>query len=354
MSDHFDAIVDSVKGALAASPAPTCVEISFDPRGWSELDQLGFTNLALPAALGGSDGNLKDAATACKAGVAAAFPLIESNFLAVPALTAAGVPWPGGVVTAATTATLISVTPQGTLSGRVTRIPWLRNSDYVVLIFIGDKGPQLAVIDPRVGGASIEPGTNIAGEPRDTLELSEVRPATLRDLPPEWDGLGMQYGAAGRAVQIAAAGAAVLESAARHTSERNQFGRPLVKFQTVQHQLAQLTGDVVTIATGSEAAVLALCERTPQAELLVASAKAESSILTRRITAVGHQLHGAMGFTTEHKLGAYTTRMWSWREEFGSEMFWQNRIADLVALQDDDVWGLLSDHTLAVGTELNA
>ena len=74
MSDHFDAIVDSVKGALAASPAPTCVEISFDPRGWSELDQLGFTNLALPAALGGSDGNLKDAATACKAGVAAAFP----------------------------------------------------------------------------------------------------------------------------------------------------------------------------------------------------------------------------------------------------------------------------------------
>ena len=36
--------------------------------------------------------------------------------------------------------------------------------------------------------------------------------------------------------------------------------------------------------------------------------------------AVGHQVHGAIGFTLEYPLHLYTRRLMAWRSEFGSAM----------------------------------
>lgn len=357
MSDHFDAISDSVRATLAVSHDPTFVDVPFDRQAWQALDELGFTTLSLPDELGGSDGDLRDAAVACRAAALAALPLTEANFLAAPALASAGVHWPGGVVTAAP-APGVSLDGGGNgavLSGRITRIPWLRDADHVILILTDDPIPRVAIAETTAVGLTVVPGTNMAGEPRDDALLTQVCPLVVAELPTEWDStFAAQYGAAGRATQIAAAASETLTLAARHTSERIQFGRPLGKFQSVQHQLAQLASDAVTLQTAADAAVIALRDRTCQAPLLVAAAKIESSVLARRITAVAHQLHGALGFTTEHRLGACTTRMWSWREEFGSELYWQQHIADLVALHDDDVWALLTNTTLDLRTEARA
>ncbi|TQC47775.1 acyl-CoA dehydrogenase [Rhodococcus sp. WS4] len=357
MSDHFDAINDSVRATLAASQAPTFVDVPFDSRAWQELDQLGFTTLALSSELGGSDGDLRDAAVACRSAALAAIPMTEANFLAVPVLASAAVPWPGGVVTAAP-APELSLEGEGSsglLTGRVARVPWLRYADYLVLILTGDSIPRLAIVASTAAGLTVVPGTNIAGEPRDEALLTRVRPLVVADLPAEWDStLVAQYGAAGRASQIAAAASEALALAARHSSERIQFGRPLVKFQSVQHQLAQLAADAVTLQTAADAAVIALRDRSSQTPLLVAAAKVESSVLVRRVAAVAHQLHGAIGFTTEHRLGACTTRMWSWREEFGNEIVWQHRIADLVAMNGEDVWALLTDLSLDIRTGVRA
>jgi acyl-CoA dehydrogenase len=49
-----------------------------------------------------------------------------------------------------------------------------------------------------------------------------------------------------------------------------------------------------------------------------------------------HQVHGAIGFTEEHELHRYTLRLWSWRDEFGSERAWQERLGRLAI--DDDPW----------------
>jgi alkylation response protein AidB-like acyl-CoA dehydrogenase len=59
------------------------------------------------------------------------------------------------------------------------------------------------------------------------------------------------------------------------------------------------------------------------------------------VAAAGHQLHGAIGFTTEHRLGACTRRLWAWREEHGNELHWQRRCADL-ARGSGDVWELVT------------
>ena len=49
-----------------------------------------------------------------------------------------------------------------------------------------------------------------------------------------------------------------------------------------------------------------------------------------KVAEVCHQVHGAMGFTQEHPLHFATRRLWSWRDEFGHETFWQERIGRLV------------------------
>jgi len=258
-------------------------------------------------------------------------------------------------VTAAPAPELSLEGSDGVLSGRIARVPWLRYADHLVLILTGDSTTRLAVVATTAPGLTVVPGANVAGEPRDEALLTQVRPLVVADLPRVWDStLVAQYGAAGRATQIAAAASEALALAARHTCERIQFGRPLARFQSVQHQLAQLAADAVTLQTAADAAVIALRDRTSQTPLLVAAAKIESSVLARRVSAVAHQLHGAIGFTTEHRLGACTTRMWSWREEFGNETIWKHRIADLVAMNDEDVWALLTDLVLDIRTEARA
>jgi len=52
--------------------------------------------------------------------------------------------------------------------------------------------------------------------------------------------------------------------------------------------------------------------------------------------AIAHQVHGAMGFTYEHTLHHSTRRLWGWREEFGNETLWAERLGRMVAAQGAD------------------
>jgi len=38
--------------------------------------------------------------------------------------------------------------------------------------------------------------------------------------------------------------------------------------------------------------------------------------------AIATQMHGAIGFTREHRLHLYTTALWAWRDEFGGQVSW--------------------------------
>jgi len=52
------------------------------------------------------------------------------------------------------------------------------------------------------------------------------------------------------------------------------------------------------------------------------------------VATIGHQIHGALGYSSEHRLGSATTRLWSWRDEYGTESDWQDALADLVLAAD--------------------
>ncbi len=167
--------------------------------------------------------------------------------------------------------------------------------------------------------ARLKPAVNYAGEPFD-----EVEPAGFDRLLP--------LGALVRAAQMAGALETVLELTVSYAGTRQQFDQPLDRFQAVQQQLALLAGEV----SAARAAVdLAAAEPS---EINCAAAKIRCGESATAATAIAHQVHGAIGVTHEHRLQQYTRRLWSWRDECGTEAEWAIWLGSRLAESGADAW----------------
>jgi alkylation response protein AidB-like acyl-CoA dehydrogenase len=125
-----------------------------------------------------------------------------------------------------------------------------------------------------------------------------------------------------RAAQMGGAMEAALEYATQYANDRVQFGRPIGKFQAIQHQIALLAEEAAAAQMAVDSAASRFAERRPDAELAAAAAKIRAGEAAGKITEIAHQVHGAIGFTEEHTLHYLTRRLWSWRDEFGNETYW--------------------------------
>ena len=75
----------------------------------------------------------------------------------------------------------------------------------------------------------------------------------------------------------------------------------------------------------------------------VAGAKVRVGEAAGAGAAIAHQVHGAMGFTFEHRLHQFTRRLWSWRDEYGQESEWAIRLGRMVAAAGADaLWPSLT------------
>ncbi len=77
--------------------------------------------------------------------------------------------------------------------------------------------------------------------------------------------------------------------------------------------------------------------------LEAAAAKIRCGEAAETGTAIAHQVHGAIGFTSEHILHRYTLRALGWRDDFGHESHWAVELGNLVAsLGADELWPLVA------------
>lgn len=283
---------------------------------WASTSQLGLPLVAIPEENGGSGGTLQDLlAVLISAGShAVPLPLAETS-LAAWLLAATGQEIdqaPATVVPGDARDTL--QLSDGHVSGVAHDVPWARSAALAVaLVQEPDGGSAVVAFDPSAG--RLTPGTDLAGQPRDTIELSQVKatiaPATVSRGDLFWRGALL------RAAQMAGAIGAVDQLTRRYTREREQFGKPIAAFQAVQLH-------VVTIAQAAEATAMAVwraghAAATRDGTFEVCAAKALANESARIVVRSTHQAHGAIGMTQEYPLHRYTRRLNAWRGEFGTE-----------------------------------
>lgn len=304
---------------------------------WPTLTAVGLADLSTPADAGGSGGTLADVRQVL---AAAGYhgtpgPLVEQDLLANWLLGRAGVDLPEGMRSAGV------LTPGKGGDLIAPRVPYGRDAAWVALVRT-DPGTAVGVL--ARGDVDVAHGENLAREPRDTFTVTAQGAAAMTWYPvePTTPALLQLRGAAGRTALMAGAAARVVDLVTEHITAREQFGRPLSAFQAIQHSLATLLSDAVLIGESARGALEALDGDVDPA-LPIACAKAASAHVATRISAVGHQLLGAMGVTHEHDLHRFTTRLLAWRDEYGGEVAHAAAVGRRIIDDGADPWELVVD-----------
>ena len=350
MSDQ-DLVVETVRDILSGhEPFVLTAERPWDDGLWAALAEAGLTGVGLAEEVGGSGGELADAVAIVRtlAAGAAAVPVAEQLLVAGPAVAAADLDLPPidePLTFALAPAVTAHASDDGdgpgrfTLSGTVTDVAWSGAAKHLVVLAAGAAGPVLALVD--VSGIEATSAANLAGEPRGSLVLDDVAASGALLSSARVEELKARYALA-RAVQLAAALEQVLAWTVQYAGERVQFGRPLGKFQAIQMELAEMAGEVTAVTALTDAAVQAV-ERGENVVLACAAAKVRAGAAVEVVARLAHQVHGAIGFTQEHKLHHLTRRLWSWRDEAGSELAWSRVLGTgLLAGGGDDLWPALT------------
>lgn len=132
------------------------------------------------------------------------------------------------------------------------------------------------------------------------------------------------------AAQMAGALGSVFQRTLQYANERQQFGRPIGKFQAIQHQLAVMSEHVFAARMAAQLGCSSVGLQLDR--LRVATAKARCSEAALAVAEFAHAIHGAIGFTQEYDLQLYTRRLHGWRQTAGSEAYWQ-RVAGEALMQ---------------------
>jgi acyl-CoA dehydrogenase len=301
------------------------------PDLWRQLHELGLTLVGIPEDLGGAGGGLEDAVLVARQAGRHALPapLADTCLLGAWLLAEAGHAIPSGPVAVVTGLELAG----SRLHGRADGVPWARVADVLAVV----AGRQ--VVSVPVGEARLTEGGNLAGEPRDAVEVDlEVSADQVRPWPSGLgDGAVRERGALARAALLVGALERVLDLTCEYAVERRQFGRPIARFQAVQQSLALLAGE----AQAARAA-LDLAAVDPSREH-VAGAKLRAGDAATAAAEIAHQVHGAIGYTDEHRLHHFTSRLWAWRDEWGTEEEWAIELGRLACAGGaDEVWPALT------------
>jgi acyl-CoA dehydrogenase len=116
----------------------------------------------------------------------------------------------------------------------------------------------------------------------------------------------------------------VLEMTLSYANDRRQFGRPLAKFQAIQHQLS---GAAEQVALAGVAARMPFGRDTLVLDpVRTAIAKFVANQAAETVCTIAHSVHGAIGISEEHDLQLYSRRLRRWQLDFGSSAFWARRI----------------------------
>jgi alkylation response protein AidB-like acyl-CoA dehydrogenase len=288
---------------------------------WAALEEAGITAIG---AGGEDDVSFADAMELVRRAGYHALPVpLAETIIARRILARAGIEAPEGAITLAVPgAGDLPRDAGGRLTGLLRSVPFGRDAAHAIAVTEG----RVHLVDIRGGIAGH--GTNMAGEPRDTIDLSRAKLVATAASQTAVGDLEAE-GALIRAVALSGALQAALDHCLTWVNDRVQFGKPIGKHQAVQHLMAQLAEETAAAGAAADLAIEAAAEGPSR--LTVAIAKARAGEAAGKAANIAHAAFGAMGFTREHILHYTTRRLWAWRNEFGSEVHWQTELGRIVS-----------------------
>jgi hypothetical protein len=285
---------------------------------WPDLARLGVTALAIPESRGGLGATPLDLVVAAEELGHHALPgPVAESLAAVPRLlTALPAPeatrWLRGLAAGDLLATL-ALPP---------RLPYAADADAAALVLLAEHD-TLWLAEPGQARRSVDPGRSLFGVrgQRVLARGPEVADA-VRD--------ALRLGALASAAQLLGAGRALLEASVGHARTRVQFGRPVGAFQAVQHRLADVAIGLEFARPLVDAAARALAQGQPAAARDVSAAKVACADAASRAARAALQVHGAIGYTAEHDLGRWLTKVRALTPAWGTQA--QHRAEVMAAL----------------------
>ncbi len=306
---------------------------AFAREAWDAVAEAGLHLALLPEDAGGFGVPTAEALGLLRVAGRHALPLpLAETMLAGWLLAGAGLPVPSGRLAFATGPEFGAA---GHLAGTAHGVAWGRDADAVAVLAARDGTPHVALV--TTGFASVQM-QNIAREPRDALSF-DVIPELVAPSP--ISALQLRAAAAAtRALLIAGALERVTAMTTQYALDRSQFGRPIGRFQAVQHSLAVLAAQTAAAVAASDIAAEAFATLSIPA---IAAAKARAGEAAGIGAGLAHQIHGAIGFTQEHSLHFFTKRLQAWRDEHGGEAEWSELLGrHLAAAGADALWPSLT------------
>ncbi|MEL0082032.1 MAG: acyl-CoA dehydrogenase family protein [Gammaproteobacteria bacterium] len=350
MSDEIKTLLlDTLERLLREQCSPERVEAAeqggFDAELWQQIAELELHRAALPESEGGVAADLPvitDMLTVA-ARYALPAPVAEAMLLAPWLVTLAGTELAEGLTTVAPAGSGVRLQREGDswlVEGEFSRVPAGRFADALLSVVVD--GDNEWLIELSADQWQVNEGSNLAGEARDglivnalTLTVDQCSAVPAGTADKLW-----QLGALARSAQLVGALRRAQELSHNYVSERSQFGRPLAKFQAIQQQLALLAADLEAAAVMSGLAAMGFSGANPGD---IAAAKIAAGQAAGMGARIAHQVHGAMGFTQEYPLHHATRRLWSWRDEYGSETYWAGKVGDgLIERGAEALWPWLT------------
>ena len=223
------------------------------------------------------------------------------------------------------------------INGTKLFVPDANVADYVLCVVrtdeksAGTEGINIFIVDARSQGVNIVPLKTIAADKQCEVSFDEVSvpmPSLLGELNQGWRLVEkiLQQAVVAKCAEMLGGAQQVLEMTVDYVKERKQFERPIGSFQAVQHHCANMMVDVEGSRFITYKAAWMIDEGVPCAQE-VSVAKTWVGDAYRRTTALGHQLHGAIGFTEDHDMQLYYKRAKAAELVFGDTDFHRELVA---------------------------
>ncbi len=342
-------------------------ETGFSPQLWKKMAETGWLGLVFPEEYGGAGMNFRDLTILCEEMGRAVLPspfistvlLVGMTILAfgteeqkkeflpkiangdlvctLAVLEEDGDLWADGIKTKAA-----NVGNEFIINGTKLFVPDARSADYILTVARTkrtanlEEGITLFLVNAKEWGVYIAPHSTM-DETRKQCEVVFTNvpvPAknVIGGLHQGWPivkQIALKATAA-LCAEMVGAGEWALETTVNYLKERVTYGAVIGSYQALQHRAADMVIGLEYSRSLMEWAAEAIKENDPDAAIAVSMAKSFCGDACKKVVNEGIQMHGGIGFTSDHDIGLYFKRIMSNDTAFGDSTYHRELIAQFL------------------------